>query len=108
VEDVAEFGSAAVEDADDSFAASKYLAFVDASDGTDGVDDVVVGDAVEDVGGYWDDNSDSTSDDADLLSICLACVALHASNLARSDAVFALSNMGLHLAFWLLDICGQS
>jgi len=52
VEDVAEFGSAAVEDADDSFAASKYLAFVDASDGTDGVDDVVVEDAVEDVGEY--------------------------------------------------------
>ena len=52
VVDVAEFGSADVEDADDSFAASKYLAFVDASDGTDGVDDVVVEDAVEDVGEY--------------------------------------------------------
>ena len=52
VEEVAEVGSAAVEDADDSFAASKYLAFVDASDGTDGVDDVVVEDAVEDAGEY--------------------------------------------------------
>ena len=54
VEDVAEFGSAAVEDADDSFAASKYLAskYLDANDGTGGVDDVVVQGAVEDVGEY--------------------------------------------------------
>ena len=50
VEDAAEVGSAAVEDADDSFAASKYLAFVDASDGTDGVDVVVVEDVERDAG----------------------------------------------------------
>ena len=70
VEDVAEVGSAAVETADDSFAASKYLAFVDANDGTGGIDDVVVEGAVEDV-------------------------AFNASNLARCDAVFSLSSISL-------------
>jgi len=48
VEDVACWESA--DGADDSFAASKYIAFVDANDGNDGFDDVGVEDAVEGVG----------------------------------------------------------
>ena len=76
------------DDDDEGFVASK-LAVVGANDGTGGVDvdDVGVEDAVEGVGEYWHDCSDSTSDDVDLLYSCLACVAAKTGSAVTAGGV---------------------